>query len=142
MSLRLLSRMNGKDTCRMRLGVGAAGLERVYLQKDFDFPKGQAVPKAGKIYLAGNTGYGGASGSCAPARGSYQMVSYWERVLTDDEIFTAFRIVSLAEGAEDSASVLRIGGVGRTPCGRECLFIQHGSGVRPGRASERHVASA
>lgn len=134
--------MNGKDTCRMRLGVGAAGLERVYLQKDFDFPKGQAVPKAGKIYLAGNTGYGGASGSCAPARGSYQMVSYWERVLTDDEIFTAFRIVSLAEGAEDSASVLRIGGVGRTPCGRECLFIQHGSGVRPGRASERHVASA
>ena len=109
-SLRLLSRMNGKDTCRMRLGVAAAGLERVYLQKDFNFPKGQAVPKDGKIYLAGTTGYGGASGSCAPARGSYQMVSYWERVLTDDEILTAFRIGSLAEGAEDSAAILRIGG--------------------------------
>ena len=108
-SLELRSQTDTKDKCRMRLGVAAEGLERVYNYYDYEFPKGQAVPKAGKMYLAGTTGYGDASASCNPARGSYQMVSYWERVLTDDEILEAFKLLGPDGTADRKPALLKVG---------------------------------
>lgn len=100
---------DGKDSCRMRIGVAAEGIERKYHSKDFSFPKGQAVPKDGKMYLAGTTGYGGASPKCNPARGSYQMVSYWERVLTDNEILEAFKLLGPDGTADRKPALLKVG---------------------------------
>lgn len=108
-SLELRSQTDTKDKCRMRLGVAAEGLERVYNYYDYEFPKGQAVPKAGKMYLAGTTGYGDASAKCYPARGSYQMVSYWERVLTDDEILKAFKLLGPDGTADRKPALLKVG---------------------------------
>jgi len=90
LSVTLTMLSSGKS--RMRVGVGAEGISRTYWYTDYQFPAGQSIPYESKIYLAGVTGYGGSSSACAPARGSYQMIAYWDRVLTDAEILEAFKL--------------------------------------------------
>jgi len=101
--------MLSSGSSRMRVGVGAEGITRTYWHTDYKFPAGQSVPYEKTIYLAGVTRYGNSTTTCSPARGSYHMISYWERVLTDDEILEAFKWQGPDGSAATSPALLKIG---------------------------------
>ena len=106
-SVTLEKQSSGKS--RMRFGLTAESLPTTYAYADYQFPAGHEIPENGKFYLVGVTRYGGASTSCAPARGSYHMVSYWERVLTDDEILEAFKLQGPDGTAAQAPALLKVG---------------------------------
>lgn len=97
-------------TCRMRVGVGAQGLARTYESTETKTNYfGAVLPYNGKMHLGSTTRYGIWSTAPTAARGSYQMVAYWERVLTDEEILDAFRQEGFASSYKTSAAVLKVG---------------------------------
>lgn len=103
-----LEKLTSGKSC-MRFGITAENMPTTYASADYQFLEGHDIPVNGKFYLVGVTRYGGASASCAPARGSYHMVSFWERVLTDDEIFDAFKLQGPDGTAACKPALLKVG---------------------------------
>ena len=96
--------------CRMRVGIGAQGLARTYESTETKTNYfGNVLPYNGKMHLGSTTRYSSWSTAPTAARGSYQMIAYWERVLTDAEIQDAFRQEGFAASYKTSAAVLKVG---------------------------------
>jgi len=92
LELSVTLRKTSSTKSEMRIGISADGLDRTYWSTNYAF-KTASVPYGGVMYLGGVTRYKPKSSTaCAAARASYQMISYWERVLSDDEILEAFQL--------------------------------------------------
>ena len=75
------------DRGTMRMGVKAPGMESfVWGSGSFSFAEGRDIPYNNKIYVGCCQGYGGISSGTFPVRGSVQMMAYWERVLSTEEV--------------------------------------------------------
>ena len=94
----------------MRMGVKAPGMESfAWGSGSFSFAEGRDIPYDNKIYAGCCQGYGGVSSGTYPVRGSFQMMAYWERVLSNDEVEEAFGTLSLTESSYRSPSILKVG---------------------------------
>ena len=99
-----------ETTRRIRVGIGAQGLQRTYEQKEPTASQLVNVrPSNGKIFLGSTSHYGSWSTQSSAFRGSCQMIAYWERVLTDEEILEAFRQEGFSASYKSSTSVLKVG---------------------------------
>ena len=96
----------------MRLGVRAPGMDAfAWNSSTYSFPAGCDVPYNNKIYVGSMQGYNNnVSSSTFPVRGSVQLMAYWERVLSDDEVVEAFGTEGFLESAFHTPSVLTVGG--------------------------------
>ena len=74
------------------------------------FAEGRDIPYNNKIYVGCCQGYGGISSGTFPVRGSVQMMAYWERVLSTEEVEEAFGTEGFLESAFHNPSVLTVGG--------------------------------
>ena len=99
------------DRGTMRMGVKAPGMESfVWGSGSFSFAEGRDIPYNNKIYVGCCQGYGGISSGTFPVRGSVQMMAYWERVLSTEEVEEAFGTEGFLESAFHNPSVLTVGG--------------------------------
>ena len=95
----------------MQLGVRAPGMDAfAWNSSTYSFPAGCDVPYNNKIYVGSMQGYGGISSGTFPVRGSVQMMAYWERVLSTEEVVEAFGTEGFLESAFHNPSVLTVGG--------------------------------
>ena len=96
----------------MRMGVKAPGMEEFVWGSDSDshsFTEGNDIPHNNKIYFGCCQGYGGVSSETFPVRGSVQLMAYWERVLSDNEVVEAFGMGNLEDSSLYSPSILAVG---------------------------------
>lgn len=94
----------------MRLGVKAPGMSGfAWNSASFPVQGGSQIPLNGAIYVGCPNGWGGVSSGTFPVRGSFQLMAYWDRVLTTAEVEEAFGAAGLLESSRCFPSVLTVG---------------------------------
>lgn len=94
----------------MRLGVKAPGMPGfAWNSASFPVQGGSQIPLNGAIYIGCPNGWGGISSGTFPVRGSFQLMAYWDRVLTTAEVEEAFGAAGLLESSRCTPSVLTVG---------------------------------
>ena len=94
----------------MRMGVKAPGMESfAWGSGSFGFAEGRDIPCNNRIYAGCCQGYGDISSGTFPVRGSFQLMAYWERVLSDAEVEEAFGTEGFLESSCHHPSVLSVG---------------------------------
>ena len=96
----------------MRMGVKAPGMEKFFWGEysSYTYPEGRDIPYNNKIYFGCCQGNGGVSSQTFPVRGSVQLMAYWERVLSEEEVVAAFGMGNLEDSSLYSPAILKVGG--------------------------------